>query len=88
MGSEDLEILQIKFLGEGSLSNDILLFKFLKFLWEDLRRNNACLPRLYNWRRCYILLSENMNSPQASSAGKCWDRLYFTVGRSAASDWL
>ncbi len=72
-GQKIQKYLKIKFLGEGSLNNDILLFKFLEFLWEALRRNIVCLPRLYNWRRCYIHLSQNMNSPRASCVGKCWD---------------
>lgn len=63
VGSEDLEIFKDKVFREGSLNNDILLFKLLGFLWEDMRSNDACLPRSYNRRRCYILLSQNVNTP-------------------------
>lgn len=47
VGSEDLEISKDNvFLGEGSLNNDMLLFKLLGFLWLDVRRNNACFAKV------------------------------------------
>lgn len=50
---------KIKFSGEVSLNNDIMLFKLLEFLWEERRRKSACF---YDWRGCFILLSQSMNS--------------------------
>lgn len=52
VGSEDLEIFSDKVFRRGRLNNDILLFKLFEFLWVDVRRNNVCLPRLYNRRKC------------------------------------